>query len=888
MTSSRPSRTPHHLNGGTNTIFITGRKKIQQSIAVGGGNASGGSTSTSSSTTSSTTTQSSNVQHQSSDPSSLSSRFITEIALEEHPCLIEQRIKFMLSGIYHNFLVTENNEVVCWGQSHFGQLGKGDKEDRQTLTKWHELPKSQLPITHVSGRACFVGWIVGRRAVFLHGLNNFGQLGQGHQNNLDRPTVLKFANGPMAGGASQHDDISNGGAVNTTAVDSAGWIDTMDDGSEIKILCCAGVHTILVLDDGRAFSWGYNSYGQCCLGNKTDAYTPQPLTFFQEKNLTIEDVICGDYHSIFVVRDSLSNTRIFSAGKNGSGQLGLDGTTPRTLPEEIVFFRGKNVTHVSCGENHTIVVLDSTEVYGFGTNIRGQIGLGDGHPHQLSPTRIPLPSEDPIKLLQCGRNFTILVTVNDEVIVFGDNGCGALGFDHSKHKHIKHATIMNFPNRYDKPIVNVSCGEYHAMFLLSDIPPPPEKTPIDALKNMLSDYDEEKHSHLFDGEIICQDKTVKVFQSLVKKRCPPLFSPTDGDSNPKTCTVNFNSDTLGIIVHFVYTDRLPSMLGGASNTSTNTLKNMLTLYAWLEENNGPPRLCALLLKYLIDKVNDNNVADLLIHLDKESKYPSNKMRKHLLAYLKSKIDKNDFDRLPDNEKLSQSLLREILTKGGREIMLTSASVMVPHEYTLKDDMTDLLEDVEDGDILLVIGTGKKDRMRVHKCVLAFAVKKYMAQFTSGMRDQSTTEINLFREFANDSMTGTTSTMSQEEERDLSLLLIQFIRFLYTGTLNVTATNAVSIINIWDTMSMPIDHNIYRACIKVIMNGIDESNVLEILKLFLPEKGHLFPDLERKCVTVCALNWKKLNDTYGDDIMNSISYSQYVTITRKYMGMNLHS
>lgn len=740
-------------------------------------------------------------------------------------------------------------------------MGLSHKEDKNELTKWKDnISSLSLPLTHISGRACFVGLVLDKKDIYLFGLNNFGQLGVGHQENLDKPTLLRID--PLRPRSGHEVDQSIG---ESQVGDYDG---TTDDGREVRILCCAGVHTICVLGNNECWVCGYNTYGQLGLGTKQDTYRPQRLTFFEERGLFIKDVVCGDYHSIFLTEDHM-----FSCGKNGSGQLGLGCNQPRIVPEEILFFRGKNVTHISCGENHTIVVVDEKFIYGFGTNSRGQLGLGSTN-QESSPTSIPIPTTDPIKLLQCGRNFTILVTIRDQIIVFGDNSNEQLAFDNTNNKYIKQPKIISFPKL--PLIVNVSCGEYHAMFLVSNIPYNDEPD-IDALKNILTKYDEEKHSELFDGEIVCKDKTIKVIYKLFKRRCPPLFSEIFNSN--KTCTVNFDSETFDIVLHYVYIDRLPAWMNRKSQISMQILFNIISLYSWLEDNGGPTILCNLLLNYLVGCVNDETSAQMLIHLDKISKQQSNKFRRHLLAYFKSKIDQNNFDNILDNNELSQSLLREILTRGGKESLIISNNDS-NSRISLREDMEQMLFDNDEGDITVIYGPKSTDFLRAHKAILAFGINKYMAQFTNGMKDQSTTTIDLFSQFIQ-------QPMNKEEEEDLTQLLKNFLKFIYTGILEVTETNAVSIINIWDHMSIPMDHPLYETCIKVVTNGVDEMNVLEILKLVLPEKSHIFPELEKRCISVCARNWKKLNETYGLDIMNYISYEQYVAITKKYLKMVNH-
>jgi hypothetical protein len=81
-------------------------------------------------------------------------------------------------------------------------------------------------------------------------------------------------------------------------------------------------------------------------------------------------ISCGQYHTIVLMTDGT----IYGTGTNTSGQLG-DGTTGNkntlTLMTSI---SGKTPSAISCGENHTIVLMTDGTIYGTGSNTSGQLG----------------------------------------------------------------------------------------------------------------------------------------------------------------------------------------------------------------------------------------------------------------------------------------------------------------------------------------------------------------------------------------------------------------------------------------------------------------------------------------------------------------------------------
>lgn len=122
--------------------------------------------------------------------------------------------------------------------------------------------------------------------------------------------------------------------------------------------------------DTYCTSWGYTSKGQ--IGNlKHENFTTNPNKV-EIGNIVLVDAAAGENHTIFT--DSLS---IFGCGSNIYGQLGI-GEEEKLLK---VFHRakgidGKVIQSISCGSEQSFAVTDKGEVYSWGLNFKGQLGSG--------------------------------------------------------------------------------------------------------------------------------------------------------------------------------------------------------------------------------------------------------------------------------------------------------------------------------------------------------------------------------------------------------------------------------------------------------------------------------------------------------------------------------
>jgi len=87
--------------------------------------------------------------------------------------------------------------------------------------------------------------------------------------------------------------------------------------------------------------------------------------------LCIRTVSCGKHHILVLSVIGV----VFSHGNGGQGQLGHGSVESKLSPTVVEALEGVSVTSVAAGGWHSLAVTDAGDVYSWGWNERGQLGV---------------------------------------------------------------------------------------------------------------------------------------------------------------------------------------------------------------------------------------------------------------------------------------------------------------------------------------------------------------------------------------------------------------------------------------------------------------------------------------------------------------------------------
>jgi len=124
------------------------------------------------------------------------------------------------------------------------------------------------------------------------------------------------------------------------------------------------------LTDGFVYSWGHNwRNGRLGHGDTKDRYIPTKINGLTK----IKKIYCGAGHTMAINE----NDELYVWGCNEDGELGLGDFSNGSTPTLNSFFKNKKIIKLICGWCHNLALIENGEVYSWGSNFYGKLGHGD-------------------------------------------------------------------------------------------------------------------------------------------------------------------------------------------------------------------------------------------------------------------------------------------------------------------------------------------------------------------------------------------------------------------------------------------------------------------------------------------------------------------------------
>jgi len=197
-----------------------------------------------------------------------------------------------------------------------------------------------------------------------------------------------------------------------------------------------GMQSYALTANGEVWSWGYNNYGQLGHGDTANRALATRIEYFVTNNIQISKIIPSrpNYYDHASVLFLATDGKVYGCGYNGTGQLGNGTTTNQLIP-----VRCGSLTNIICVSlsgipHHAYAVESNGNLWVWGNNANGQLGLGDATMRQ---TPILHPSLNNVVKAVAAAGYTtagngptghgLILRGDGTIWSAGYNGFGQLG-----------------------------------------------------------------------------------------------------------------------------------------------------------------------------------------------------------------------------------------------------------------------------------------------------------------------------------------------------------------------------------------------------------------------------------------------------------------------------
>ncbi|MCX6875987.1 MAG: cadherin-like beta sandwich domain-containing protein [Verrucomicrobia bacterium] len=362
-----------------------------------------------------------------------------------------QTVTLTYGGIHYAFVVNyyggtgndlvlqwANTRLLAWGANFNGNLGNNGKTSSfvPLAVNASGVLAGKTIITTCAGSASCLAWGADG-ALAAWGSNSSGQLGVNDL--IDRyvpavsdPTGVLF-------------------------------------GKSLMSVTGGGYHYLALCTDGTLAAWGDNSYGQ--LGNNSTTNSKLPGWVDPTGALagrTVVAIAAGDHHSLALCADGT----LAAWGNNGSGQLGDNSTTRRTVPvvvNQTGVLAGKSVVAIAAGGDSSLALCSDGTVAAWGYNYYGQLGN-----NSTTNSSVPVPVNQSgmlagkvVTAVAAGSAHAVALCSDGTLAAWGYNNSGQLGNASTNNSSVP-VLVSKTGVLSGKTVVAVTAGDSHSLALCSN------------------------------------------------------------------------------------------------------------------------------------------------------------------------------------------------------------------------------------------------------------------------------------------------------------------------------------------------------------------------------------------------------------------------------------
>lgn len=334
---------------------------------------------------------------------------------------VMSNVKMVAAGSNHSLFLKEDGSVYACGDNSSGQIGSTYAYDNaETPLKLSITASSIYAGGNVSAAINSSG------TLYTWGENSMGQLHSGSDDFVSTPKSVTSSVIAFATGGNHSLMLKSGGSLSTAGSGGYGQLGQIVASSKelspknvmsgVYKISFGANHAVAIRDDGSLLVWGDNSSRQ--IGQSANSVSsPTKLKY---RDIGFVDAWAKANYTILLGDDG----KFYGLGENGSYQLGNGRSSNASSPVENPYLEG--ASSIRLGNNHGLALIGS-DIYGWGTNSSGELGL--------LPRAATIPNNLSLGLsvlaYGIGDSHSAFLDASGDVYSLGSNSQGQLGVNNS-------------------------------------------------------------------------------------------------------------------------------------------------------------------------------------------------------------------------------------------------------------------------------------------------------------------------------------------------------------------------------------------------------------------------------------------------------------------------
>ncbi len=353
---------------------------------------------------------------------SCSSRFFADFLATKKPKVSWPfKIEKLVANFNYAFVLLKSGKWYAFGKNDFGQLALGHNNDINTPAQF--TPPNNETIKSITMSSLGTFFLCESGHLFVCGYNKHGELGLGHNNDINTPAQFTLPN---------------------------------DEKVKSVTITINQKHIFLVCESGHLFVYDSDYDAKPSLGHNNPVGNPTQLRLPNDERIK-SVTITIDGRKTFLLCESGD---LFVYDSNYYAEPWTGDNNPVKTPTQIILPNEEKIKSVTTEECNMFLLCESGHLFVYGDNFLGVLGLGHNNPVK-TPTQLILPNEEKIKSVTTDINNIFLLCESGHLFVYGSNNYGELGLGHNNS--VKTPTQLILPN--EEKIKSVTRNEYGTFFL---------------------------------------------------------------------------------------------------------------------------------------------------------------------------------------------------------------------------------------------------------------------------------------------------------------------------------------------------------------------------------------------------------------------------------------